>query len=319
MVNLPPAIFVMGPTAAGKTDLAIAISEKLPCELISVDSALVYRGMDVGTAKPEAEVLQRVPHRLIDILDPAEAYSVARFREDALAAMAEITAVGRIPLLVGGTMLYFRTLEQGLSRLPAADPALRARLDEELAGHGLSAMHRRLQQVDPAAAARIHPNDPQRILRALEVFEISGRPISELQAGAERNELPYRVSKLIIAPQARATLHRRIEQRFRGMLEQGFIDEVRRLRQRGDLELSTPAMRAVGYRQVWEYLDGKYGYDELLARGAAATRQFAKRQLTWLRAEQGAAWFDSGTEDLLTRALKYLSSSLNLDNKVRVC
>lgn len=319
MVNLPPAIFVMGPTAAGKTDLAVAMSEKLPCELISVDSALVYHGMDVGTAKPEAEVLQRVPHRLIDILDPAEAYSVARFREDALAAMAEITAVGRIPLLVGGTMLYFRALEQGLSRLPAADPALRARLDEELAGHGLAAMHRRLRQVDPAAAARIHPNDPQRILRALEVFEISGSPISELQAGAERNELPYRVSKLIIAPQTRATLHRRIEQRFRGMLEQGFIDEVRRLRQRGDLKLSTPAMRAVGYRQVWEYLDGKYGYDELLARGTAATRQFAKRQLTWLRAEQGAAWFDSGTKDLLTQALKYLSSNLNLDNKVGVC
>lgn len=302
----------MGPTAAGKTDLAIALAETLPCELISVDSALVYRGMDVGTAKPEPEILQRAPHRLIDILDPAEAYSAARFREDALAAMAQITAAGRIPLLVGGTMLYFRTLEQGLSQLPAADAAVRARLDAELEETGLAAMHKRLQQVDPQAAARIHPHDPQRIQRALEVFEISGKPMSELQARAAGNRLPYRLSKLIIAPLSRASLHARIEKRFKRMLEQGFINEVAGLRQRSDLALSMPAMRAVGYRQAWEYLDGKYGYEALVERGVAATRQFAKRQLTWLRAEQDAAWLDSEADDLLPQALKYISTTLNL-------
>jgi tRNA dimethylallyltransferase len=302
----------MGPTAAGKTDLAIALAETLPCELISVDSALVYRGMDVGTAKPEPEILQRAPHRLIDILDPAETYSAARFREDALAAMAQITAAGRIPLLVGGTMLYFRALEQGLSQLPAADAAVRARLDAELEETGLAAMHKRLQQVDPQAAARIHPHDPQRIQRALEVFEISGKPMSELQARTAGNRLPYRLSKLIIAPASRATLHARIEKRFKRMLEQGFINEVARLRQRSDLALSMPAMRAVGYRQAWEYLDGKYGYEALVERGVAATRQFAKRQLTWLRAEQGAAWLDSEADDLLPQALKYISTTLNL-------
>jgi tRNA dimethylallyltransferase len=312
MSELPPAIFIMGPTAAGKTDLALALHERLSCELISVDSALVYRGMDVGTAKPEAEVLQRAPHRLIDILDPAEAYSAARFREDALAAMAEITATGRIPLLVGGTMLYFRALEQGLSELPPADEEVRARLDTEFEQHGLAAMHQRLAKVDPAAAERIHPNDPQRIQRALEVYEISGRPMTELQAEAAGNRLPYRLSKLIIAPQDRATLHERIEKRFSIMLEEGFIDEVARLRERGDLDLSMPSMRAVGYRQVWEYLDGNYGYDELIQRGVAATRQFAKRQLTWLRAEQDAVWFDSESEDLLEQALKYIKVTLNL-------
>lgn len=312
MTELPPAIFVMGPTAAGKTDLALALHDKLPCELISVDSALVYHGMDVGTAKPDAETLRRAPHRLVDILDPSEAYSAARFREDALAAMAEISGAGRIPLLVGGTMLYFRALEQGLSRLPAADPELRARLDAELAEQGAAALHRRLQGVDPVAAVRIHPNDPQRIQRALEVYELSGRPLSELQAEAAGQRLPFRLAKLIIAPATRATLHERIGLRFRQMLEQGFIEEVERLRQRGDLDLSLPAMRAVGYRQVWEYLEGNFDYPGLVERGTAATRQFAKRQLTWLRGEVGATWFDSEARDLLPQALKYIGKTLNL-------
>jgi tRNA dimethylallyltransferase len=301
---LPPTIFVMGPTAAGKTDLAIA--------LISVDSALIYRGMDVGTAKPSAEELRLAPHRLIDILDPADAYSAANFRNDALAAMAEITAAGRMPLLVGGTMLYFRALEHGLADLPSADEAVRARLDAELAKHGLAAMHRRLQQVDPESAERIHPNDPQRILRALEVFEISGKSMTELHAEAARDRLPYRLAKLIIAPQERSILHQRIEKRFKLMLEKGFIDEVKRLRERSELSLELPSMRAVGYRQVWEYLDGLYDYDEMVHKGIVATRQFAKRQLTWLRAEQNAVWLDSESPNLLDQALKSIHSSLSM-------
>jgi tRNA dimethylallyltransferase len=312
MAQLPPAIFVMGPTAAGKTDLALSLYDRLPCELISVDSALVYKGMDVGTAKPAPEVLQQAPHRLIDILDPAEAYSAARFREDALAAMAEITAAGRIPLLVGGTMLYFRALEQGLAELPAADAEVRARLDAELAEQGLTAMHRRLQAVDPEAAARIHPNDPQRIQRALEVYEITGRSMTELHAEVRKEALPYRLAKVIVAPTQRAVLHRRIEARFLRMLELGFVAEVQQLRKRGDLDLTLPSMRAVGYRQVWEYLDGKYDHDEMVRRAIVATRQFAKRQFTWLRAEQDAAWFDSESPGLLDQVLKYVESVLKI-------
>lgn len=314
MANLPPAIFVMGPTAAGKTDLALNLHRKLPCDLISVDSALVYKGMDVGAAKPSPEELQQTPHRLIDILDPTEAYSAARFREDALAAMAEITSAGRIPLLVGGTMLYFRALEQGLAELPAADEQVRARLDAEMEQQGLAAMHQRLQQVDPDSAARIHPNDPQRIQRALEVYEITGQTMTELHAQAARDKFPYRLAKLIIAPEDRAILHKRIEKRFKLMLEQGFLDEVASLRARGDLDLSLPSMRAVGYRQVWEYLDGQYDYDEMVYRGVVATRQFAKRQFTWLRAEQGATWFDSESPELQNQALKYIISVLNLSD-----
>ncbi len=312
MTSLPPAIFIMGPTAAGKTDLAVALQQQLGCELISVDSALIYKGMDIGTAKPTAQELQLAPHRLIDILEPTEAYSAANFRLDALAAMAEITAAGKIPLLVGGTMLYFRALEQGLADLPAADEQVRTHLDAEIEQHGLAAMHQRLQQIDPDSAARIHPNDPQRIQRALEVYEISGKTMTELHAEAAKDRLPYRMAKIIVAPEDRSILHQRIEKRFNLMIEKGFVDEVVELRQRGDLSLSLPSMRAVGYRQVWEYLDGQYGYDEMLQKGIVATRQFAKRQLTWLRAEQRAVWLEGESPDLLEQTLKYINSSLNI-------
>jgi len=312
MESLPPAIFIMGPTAAGKTDLAVALQQRLGCELISVDSALIYKGMDIGTAKPSAQELQQAPHRLIDILEPTEAYSAANFRNDALAAMADITAAGKIPLLVGGTMLYFRALEHGLADLPAADESVRARLDAEIEQYGLAAMHQRLRQVDPDSAVRIHPNDPQRIQRALEVYEISGKTMTELHAEATKDKLKYRVAKIIVAPQDRSILHQRIEKRFKYMIENGFVDEVVRLRQRSDLSLNLPSMRAVGYRQVWEYLDGQYDYDEMVQKGIVATRQFAKRQLTWLRAEQGATWLEGESPDLLEQALKYINSSLNI-------
>jgi len=312
MASLPPAIFIMGPTAAGKTDLAVALQQYLGCELISVDSALIYKGMDIGTAKPSAQELQQAPHRLIDILEPTEAYSAANFRNDALAAMAEITAAGKIPLLVGGTMLYFRALEHGLADLPAADEQVRAQLDADIEQHGLMAMHQRLQQLDPDSAARIHPNDPQRIQRALEVFEISGKTMTELHAEAAKDRLQYRVAKIIVAPQDRSILHQRIEKRFNLMIKKGFVDEVVGLRQRGNLSLNLPSMRAVGYRQVWEYLDGMYAYDEMMQKGIVATRQFAKRQLTWLRAEQGATWLEGESPDLLEQALKYINSSLNI-------
>ena len=319
MKNLPPAIFIMGPTAAGKTDLALALHEKLSCDLISVDSALIYEGMDIGTAKPEAELLAQVPHQLIDILDPVEAYSAARFREDALAAMAQISSSGRVPLLVGGTMLYFRALEHGLADLPAADERVRERLDAELQQKGLPTMHERLQQIDPDSAARIHPNDPQRILRALEVYEISGKSMTELHQQAVKQRAPYRLAKLIIAPKDRSTLHDRIEKRFQQMLTLGFVEEVAGLRERGNLDLSMPSMRAVGYRQVWEYLDGDYDYDEMVRRGVVATRQFAKRQLTWLRAEKDAIWLDSESSDLSNQALKCITTALNISDWKIVC
>lgn len=308
----PPAIFVMGPTAAGKTDLALRLFEHLPCELVSVDSALVYKGMDIGTAKPSPQLLANAPHRLIDILDPAQSYSAAGFRADALVVMAEITAAGRIPLLVGGTMLYYRALEYGLSELPAANEEVRARLDAEIAAAGLEAVHRRLAEIDPVAAARIHPNDPQRIQRALEVYELTGVSMTALCADSQRQKLPYSVAKIVISPTDRAVLHKRIELRFQSMLEQGFVDEVVRLRQRGDLNLSMPSMRAVGYRQVWEYLDGNYGYDEMIHKGVVATRQFAKRQLTWLRSDKGGLWFDGESDRLFDEVLKNLQNELGL-------
>jgi tRNA dimethylallyltransferase len=297
--NAPVAILLMGPTASGKTDLAIALRRHLPVELISVDSAMVYRGMDIGTAKPSAQELALAPHRLIDICDPAESYSAARFREDALREMAEITAGGRIPLLVGGTMLYFRALQYGLSDLPPADPVIRARLEREMRTAGLPALHRRLAAVDPVAAGRIHPNDPQRTLRALEVWEAAGRPLSELQTGVGL-PMPYRAIKLVRSPVSREELHRRINQRFLAMLESGFVAEVERLVARGDLEPDMPSMRSVGYRQVWAWLRGECSREEMIERGQAATRQLAKRQMTWLRSEQGCHWLDeaAGTEPL---------------------
>nr|BFE91909.1 tRNA (adenosine(37)-N6)-dimethylallyltransferase MiaA [Pseudomonas brassicacearum subsp. brassicacearum] len=290
MSQLPPAIFLMGPTAAGKTDLAIELTKVLPCELISVDSALVYRGMDIGTAKPSKELLAEFPHRLIDILDPAEAYSAADFRRDALQAMAEITARGRIPLLVGGTMLYYKALVDGLADMPAADPEVRAQIEEEAARLGWQALHEQLAIIDPESAARIHPNDPQRLSRALEVYRVSGQSMTALRqrqsaqsteaAASGLQQLPYTVANLAIAPANRQVLHRRIEQRFTLMLEQGFIDEVVALRERSDLHAGLPSIRAVGYRQVWDYLDGKLTSAEMQERGIIATRQLAKRQFT---------------------------------------
>lgn len=311
--TLPPAIFLMGPTASGKTDLALQLADALPCEIISVDSALIYRGMDIGSAKPSAQILQKYPHHLVDILDPAQSYSAAQFRADALSAMADITARGRIPLLVGGTMLYFKALTEGLAAMPAADLAVRAALEQQAATEGWAALYTELQQVDPVSAERIHPNDPQRVMRALEVWRISGQSMTEhraqqaLQKQASNGQhLPYNVATFAIAPQQRNILHERIAQRFHLMLEQGFITEVEALRQRGDLHVDLPAIRAVGYRQAWAYLDGDYTYDEMIERGIIATRQLAKRQFTWLRSWTDIDWLDSLSCDKMDQALKRL-------------
>lgn len=308
----------MGPTAAGKTDLAIELSKVLPCELISVDSALVYRGMDIGTAKPSKAQLAEFPHRLIDILDPAQSYSAADFRSDALAAMAQITARGNIPLLVGGTMLYFKALLDGLADMPAADAAVRAQLEADAQAFGWQSLHDQLAVVDPVSAARIHPNDPQRLIRALEVYRVSGMSMtahreqqtaqSTEAAASGRQQLPYTVANLAIAPADRKVLHQRIALRFEQMLDQGFLDEVLALRSRGDLHAGLPSIRAVGYRQVWDHLDGKLTREEMQERGIIATRQLAKRQFTWLRSWEDLHWLDSLASDNLSRALKYLGS-----------
>lgn len=289
----PPAIFLMGPTASGKTDLAIALRKSLPVEVISVDSALIYKGMDIGTAKPSVAELALAPHRLIDILDPAESYSVMNFRDDALREMAEITAQGKIPLLVGGTMLYYKALLDGLSPLPSADPAIRAEIERRAEQQGWNALHAELLAIDPVAGARINPNDSQRINRALEVFYISGRTMTELTA--EQGEaIPYSITQFAIAPQDRAVLHQRIEQRFHKMIELGFEQEVRRLFERKDLNADLPSIRCVGYRQMWEYLNGEISLDEAIFKGICATRQLAKRQITWLRGwESELNWLDS--------------------------
>ncbi|WP_109512912.1 tRNA (adenosine(37)-N6)-dimethylallyltransferase MiaA [Pseudomonas ovata] len=318
MNALPPAIFLMGPTAAGKTDLAIELTKVLPCELISVDSALVYRGMDIGTAKPSRQQLAEFPHRLIDILDPAQSYSAADFRRDALAAMADITARGKIPLLVGGTMLYFKALLEGLASMPSADAEVRAQLEAEAKVHGWQALHDQLAAVDPVSAARIHPNDPQRLVRALEVYRVSGKSMTahheqQIAQSADgsasgQGQLPYTVANLAIAPADRKVLHDRIALRFGQMLEQGFLDEVLALRSRTDLHAGLPAIRAVGYRQVWDHLDGKLTREEMQERGIIATRQLAKRQFTWLRSWENLQWLDSLDRDNLPRALKYLGS-----------
>ncbi|HHH35802.1 MAG TPA: tRNA (adenosine(37)-N6)-dimethylallyltransferase MiaA [Gammaproteobacteria bacterium] len=306
----PPAIFLMGPTASGKTGVAVELVRRLPCEIVSVDSAMVYRGMDIGTAKPSAEIQAVAPHHLIDICDPSEAYSAARFREDALRVMAEITAAGSIPLLVGGTMLYFRALERGLSRLPSADAAVRARLEAEAAEQGWAGLHRRLQAVDPVSAARIHPNDPQRIQRALEVHELTGRPLSDfLQQDHGEGTLPYRVLKLGLAFGDREELHRRIEVRFKDMMRRGLLAEVEGLYRRGDLHPGLPALRAVGYRQLWLHVTGEIGHDEAVARAVVATRQLAKRQLTWLRSERKVHWLDAGATDLVSQVLKTVETA----------
>ncbi len=283
----------MGPTASGKTDLAIALCQQLPVEVISVDSALIYRGMDIGTAKPSQAELERAPHRLIDILDPAESYSVMNFREDALREMAEITAQGRIPLLVGGTMLYYKSLLDGLSPLPSADPSIRAQIEAKAEQIGWSGLHQVLSQIDPISAERINPNDSQRINRALEVFYISGKTMTELTA-SQGEGIPYDIIQFAIAPQDRAVLHQRIEQRFHKMIDLGFEQEVRKLYERGDLSVDLPSIRCVGYRQMWEYLAGQISLDEAIFKGICATRQLAKRQITWLRGwTSELEWLDS--------------------------
>lgn len=288
----PAALFLMGPTASGKTALAIELRQHLPVEIISVDSALIYKGMDIGTAKPTAAELALAPHRLIDILDPSVAYSAADFRRDALAAMNEITAQGKIPLLVGGTMLYFKALLDGLSPLPSADPVIRAQIETRAAQDGWQVLHDELCVVDPVAGARIHPNDPQRLSRALEVYYISGKTMTELTQTAGEN-LPFNAYQFAIAPADRKILHQRIEMRFQMMLEAGFEDEVRVLYQRGDLHPDLPSIRCVGYRQMWSYLAGEIDYDDMAYRGICATRQLAKRQMTWLRGWEGVQWLDS--------------------------
>ena len=306
----PPAIFLMGPTASGKSKLAVSVAQALNGEIISVDSALVYRGMDIGTAKPSMAERGGIPHHLIDIIDPSAAYSTGQFRSKALALMAEITGRGRIPILVGGTMLYFNALSGGLAVLPEANADIRLRLDEELKTLGKTALHQRLASVDPVAAARIHPNDPQRIQRALEVYEISGKPLSAFFANAQQ-AIPYQIIKLIVAPQERKTLHEFIALRFKDMLEHGFIEEVETLVKRGDLNEKMPSIRAVGYRQVWAYLHGEYDRATLIEKGIAATRQLAKRQFTWLRKEKDAVHFKSDQPDLVNVVLAGIRENLN--------
>jgi len=281
-------IFIIGPTAAGKTRLALEIARVLPCEIVSVDSALIYRSMDIGTAKPDPQTLAAVPHHLVDLLDPAQCYSVAEFCNDARTAIDRILQRNRVPLLVGGTVMYFRALQQGLSKLPPADPAIRRQLAQRARQQGWAGLHRELREVDPESAGKIHPNDPQRIQRALEVYLLTGRPLSRLKVEKPGSHFPYQVLKFIVAYRQRSRLNQPIEQRFTQMLEAGFVAEVERLRARGDLSLELPSMRCVGYRQIWEYLDGHYDYQEMCLRAVRATRQLAKRQYTWLNNETTA-------------------------------
>ncbi len=305
--NFSPVIFLMGPTAAGKTALALALHAKLPVDIVSVDSSQVYRGMDVGTAKPTLAEQAKAPHRLIDIRDPVEPYSAAAFRVDALQEMAKIIHAGRIPLLVGGTMFYFHALEYGLAPLPSANHQLRERLNEESRQSGWAHLHERLQALDPDAAARIDPNDVQRIQRALEVVELTGRPSSHWYTKTPDTVIPYDLIKIGIYPRERRELHDRIASRFEHMLDQGLVAEVERLRERGDLTPELPSMRAVGYRQVWQYLTGLVNYNEMIRRGVAATRQLAKRQLTWLRKYRGVHYLDGDSADLSAVCGDYLT------------
>jgi tRNA dimethylallyltransferase len=308
MIDLPRVIFIMGPTATGKTDLAVFLNENIDCEIISVDSAMVYKGMDIGTAKPDKELLAKAPHRLIDICDPVESYSAARFREDATAAIEEILNNDKTPVLVGGTGLYFRALEQGLAELPDANYRIRARLEAEAEADGWQSLHNKLKEIDPEAASRINENDPQRIQRALEVYEITGKTLSSLISEEHKQPFPYPIKKIVLAPSDRSILHDRVKQRFSAMLESGLVDEVEGLYRRGDLSLELPSMRLVGYRQVWRYLNGECSYEEMHEFAVIATRQLAKRQITWCRSEENAEWHDPYKTGIFSEILK------NLDN-----
>lgn len=298
----------MGPTASGKTDLAVALTQQLPCEIISVDSAMVYKGMDIGTAKPSPEILSLAPHHLIDIRDPSEPYSAADFCKDAQALIDAILQRGRIPLLVGGTMLYFKALQQGLSNLPVADPKIRAGLEAEAKQQGWGALHKRLQQIDPIAAARIHPHDPQRLQRALEVYEITGQTLTDLSGKPSVGGRSYAWLNLALIPSDREILRERIRLRFLQMLDQGFIEEVRGFYNRGDLQPNLPSMRAVGYRQVWQHLAGELTEAEMVEKATIASQQLAKRQLTWLRSWPKLYLFEATYPDLVEEVLKYLSN-----------
>lgn len=299
---LPKAIFLMGPTASGKTDLAIELTKRLPCEIISVDSALIYKGMDIGSAKPTAVELAQAPHHLIDIIDPAMSYSAADFRADALKHMQEITAAGKIPLLVGGTMLYFKVLLEGLSPVPTSVPEIRQAIETEAKLRGWESLHYELSLYDPESAARLHPNDAQRVCRAVEVYRLTGKSLTELTQ-QKGESLPYDVVQFAIAPTDKAVLHERIERRFKLMIAADFEAEVKALHQRDDLHLDLPSMRCVGYRQMWEYLDGKIDHDEMVFRGVVATRQLAKRQMTWLKSWNDLTWLDSKAENNLEKVL----------------
>ncbi len=312
-MSRPPAILLMGPTGAGKTELAAELVTQLPLEIVSVDSAMVFRGMDIGTAKPELELLARAPHHLIDLIDPADSYSAARFVADATQAMGEIHARCRVPLLVGGTMLYFRALQSGLARLPPADAAIRARLEERGARLGWPALHSELQRLDPRAAERIRPGDRQRIQRALEVIELTGEPISLRQREDLRGAVLDSDLRLVLAPTERKVLAERLSLRFHSMMRRGLLDEVRGLKARGDLHGGLPALRLIGYRQLWAYLEGRCGLDEAVERAIVATRQLARRQLTWLRAEPDAQWFDASDPVLIGRLSARIKSWLAAD------
>jgi tRNA dimethylallyltransferase len=300
----------MGPTASGKTQLALTLAAAFPIEVVSVDSAQIYRGMDVGTAKPSPSERRALPHHLIDIIDPTESYSAARFRADTLRLMKEITARGRIPLLAGGTMLYFKALREGLSDLPESDAEVRAEIDAAAAQRGWQALHTELARVDPETAARLKPNDAQRIQRALEVFQTTGTPMSQLLGRRKQTGLPFRFIELALVPSDRAALHRRIEERFDAMLKAGLVEELRALRKRYALRPDLPSMRCVGYRQAWQFLDGELSRDDLRERGIFTTRQLAKRQLTWLRAMRGVTTFDCLAPEVATKATDFLRQRL---------
>lgn len=308
----PLAVAIMGPTASGKTAAALHIARHLPCEIISVDSALVYRGMDIGSAKPSLEERAAVPHHLIDILDPTESYSVMQFRQDALRLVAEIQGRGNLPLLVGGTMLYFKGLRDGLDELPQADPALRAELDAEIALHGAPALHARLATLDPVTAARLKPNDTQRLQRAMEIIALTGQPMSALLAKAAKVELPFDLLSFALEPSDRSVLHQRITDRFDQMLNArpGLLEEVKTLRARGDLHTGLPSMRCVGYRQAWDYLDGEGDLPSLREKGIIATRQLAKRQLTWLRSMDDRIRVDCLAPDAAGQILEQVKARL---------
>lgn len=303
-----PLVCIMGPTASGKTGVALELARRFPVRIISVDSAQVYRGMDIGTAKPSPDLLEAVPHGLVDICDPVDAYSAARFCDDVPGEVRKAREAGRIPLLVGGTMLYFRALEHGLADLPTADPALRDQMALEADRRGWDAMHRELATVDPDSAQRIHPNDAQRIQRALEIYRVSGSTMTALLAATPPPETGGRLIKCVLAPDRREILNARIAERFDAMLDNGFVREVEALRARGDLGLNHPSMRAVGYRQVWQYLDGAFDVAKLRESGIVATRQFAKRQMTWLRKEADALWMDPDRDPVVERLSRLIET-----------